>query len=103
MDTELFFVIVKGISIKGFEDIVIEVIVNYKGEEFSHQLAVKVPIFNSHGQKFIEVAAREAFWKMRKHWGRLNELPPPEDIVAEGDVEKVKAYASSEYTESISE
>lgn len=91
MDTELFFVTVKGISIEGFEDIVLEVIVSYKGEEFSEQRAVKVPLFKSHGQSILETLAYEAYWKMKKHWGRLNALPPPDDTIASGDVEPRKA------------
>jgi hypothetical protein len=103
MDQELFVVTVKGISIEGFEDIVVGVTVSYKGEEFSEQKAVKVPLFNSYGQKILETVAYEAYWKMKKHWGRLNQLPPPEEKVAVGDVESFKSFAGLEGTESTSE
>jgi hypothetical protein len=72
METDLFTVTIKGISIEDFEDIVLSVTVSYKNEDFTREVPVKVPIFMSNGKVILETAAFEAFWAMRKHWNRLN-------------------------------
>ena len=99
METDIFTLTIKGISMTGFEDIVIGVIVSYKNEEFEYQTPVKVPLFNSFGQKIIEQAAYEAYWKMKKHWGRLNELPPLVEETPEDYKEKIKAFQGLQDTE----
>lgn len=92
MQADIFSVTAKAISFEGFEDIVVSVTVTYKGEEFTEEQPVKVPIFISHGNVILETLAHEAFWKMRKHWKRINELPLPEPVVMKEVVYEKEVY-----------
>lgn len=92
MEADVFTVTAKAISFEGFEDIVLSITVQYKGEEFVEERPVKIPVFMSVGSTILETLANEAFWKMKKHWKRINELPPPEPIVMKEVVYEKEVY-----------
>jgi len=99
MDFETFTIAITGISVEGFEDIIVKAKVTYKEEEFEYEKPVKVPIFKSIGQTLIEVVAYEAFWKMRKHWKRINGGLDPDALQAKRDLDPTVEVIGDEGSE----